>query len=215
MATEPIQGGPYPVPADPPDGPNQMSAIVTWAASRVVMRFASIAARTAALPAPTIGMLCHLASDGGTSENGLHVYTGPGTGVGGWTPLSDTLEPVTATSAIGASGNITSTALIPAPNSTWTWTPSRTGLGTVRAEIYDIPAATTGFGYLVIQLQIDGVSYAQTRVYEGSPRTSIILDSTPFRVVAGAPRVVRLGVGVYTAAGTARIGEGSWRATVV
>lgn len=57
MATEPIQSGPYPVPADPPDGPNQMSAIVTWAAGRLVMRFASAAARTAALPNPTAGML--------------------------------------------------------------------------------------------------------------------------------------------------------------
>lgn len=63
MATEPIQSGPYPVPADPPDGPNQMSAIVTWAAPRLVMRFASAAARTAAIPAPTAGMLTHLASD--------------------------------------------------------------------------------------------------------------------------------------------------------
>lgn len=58
MATEPIQSGPYPVPADPPDGPNQMNAIVVWAAGRLNMRFASTAARDAAIPAPTAGMEC-------------------------------------------------------------------------------------------------------------------------------------------------------------
>ena len=62
MATEPIQSGPYPVPADPPDGPNQMSAIVTWTAGRLNMRFASEAARDAAIPAPTVGMECTIGS---------------------------------------------------------------------------------------------------------------------------------------------------------
>lgn len=62
MATEPIQSGPYPVPADPPDGPNQMSAIVVWAAGRLNMRFASTAARDAAIPAPTAGMECTIGS---------------------------------------------------------------------------------------------------------------------------------------------------------
>lgn len=55
-ATEPIQGGPYPEPSDPPDGPNQMAAIAVWAAGRLVMRFASPAARDAAIPTPTEGM---------------------------------------------------------------------------------------------------------------------------------------------------------------
>ncbi len=65
MANEPIQGGPYPEPIDPPDGPGQMSAIVGWAAGRSVMRFASIAARDAALPAPVDGMVCFVAADSG------------------------------------------------------------------------------------------------------------------------------------------------------
>lgn len=63
MANEPIQGGPYPEPIDPPDGPGQMSAIVGWAAGRSVMRFASIAARDAALPIPVDGMVCYVAAD--------------------------------------------------------------------------------------------------------------------------------------------------------
>lgn len=66
MATEPIQSGPYPVPADPPDGPNQMSAIVMWAAGRLNMRFASAAARNAAIPTPVAGMECTIGS--GTSQ---------------------------------------------------------------------------------------------------------------------------------------------------
>lgn len=62
-STEPIQSGPYPVPADAPDGPTQMLAIVNWAASRTVMRFASTVARDAALPTPVDGMLCYVAAD--------------------------------------------------------------------------------------------------------------------------------------------------------
>jgi len=63
MATEPIQSGPYPVPGDAPDGPAQMLAIVAWAAGRLVMRFASTAARDAALPSPADGMVCYVAAD--------------------------------------------------------------------------------------------------------------------------------------------------------
>lgn len=56
-ATEPIQGGPYPEPSDPPDGPNQMSAIAVWAAGRLVMRFSTPAARDAAITSPVEGMV--------------------------------------------------------------------------------------------------------------------------------------------------------------
>ena len=73
MATEPIQSGPYPVPADPPDGPNQMSAIVTWAAGRLNMRFASTAARDAAIPSPTAGMECVIGSGASMAK---HIYDG-------------------------------------------------------------------------------------------------------------------------------------------
>lgn len=64
-ATEPVQGGPYPEPSDPPDGPNQMAAITTWASGRMVMRFASITARDAALTTPVEGMIAMTGS--GTS----------------------------------------------------------------------------------------------------------------------------------------------------
>ncbi len=59
--TEPIQGGPYPLPADSPDGPSQMSAIVAWAAGRLAMRFATATARDAAIPSPVVGMQCYRA----------------------------------------------------------------------------------------------------------------------------------------------------------
>lgn len=71
MATEPIQAGPYPAPTDAPDGPNQMSAIVTWAAGRTVMRFASTTARDAAIPTPTEGMEAFTGT-GGTAVKWLY-----------------------------------------------------------------------------------------------------------------------------------------------
>ncbi|WP_159622665.1 hypothetical protein [Ruania rhizosphaerae] len=55
-ANEPVQQGPYPTPPDPPDGPNQMSAIVTWAAGRLNMRFADVPALEAEIPSPVEGM---------------------------------------------------------------------------------------------------------------------------------------------------------------
>lgn len=57
-AVEPVQSGPYPTPTDAPDGPSQMAAIATWAAGRLWMRFASTAARDAAIAAPVEGMHC-------------------------------------------------------------------------------------------------------------------------------------------------------------
>lgn len=62
-AVEPVQAGPYPLPADAPDGPNQMAAIVVWAAGRLVMRFASTTARDSAIPAPTQGMIAVTGAD--------------------------------------------------------------------------------------------------------------------------------------------------------
>lgn len=83
-ATEPIQGGPYPVPSDPPDGPNQMSALATWAAGRLVMRFASTTTRDTAIPVPTDGMLAMT----GTGSN-LRVWIGHG---GAWVTIEEYLS---------------------------------------------------------------------------------------------------------------------------
>jgi len=55
---EPVQAGPYLTPSDPPDLANITKAIVDWAATRSNMRFASTAARDAAIPAPLAGMEC-------------------------------------------------------------------------------------------------------------------------------------------------------------
>lgn len=101
MATEPIQGGPYPVPADPPDGPGQMHALATWAAGRTVMRFASIAARDAALPSPVDGMLCYVAADKtyyGRSDGEWRPWWRAWTS---WTPL---LTGLATNPSLGSSG---------------------------------------------------------------------------------------------------------------
>lgn len=83
-ATEPLQAGPYPEPSDPPDGPNQLAALAVWAAGRLVMRFASPAARDAAITSPVEGM---------------EAFTGSGvTGVK-WLYLSGTWRNVTVPGA--------------------------------------------------------------------------------------------------------------------
>ncbi len=53
---EPIQNLPAPINSDPPDGPTQMAAINAATVDRLNMRFASVAARDAALPNPVDGM---------------------------------------------------------------------------------------------------------------------------------------------------------------
>ncbi|QIK82387.1 hypothetical protein [Sanguibacter sp. HDW7] len=70
MATTTIQPLPYPLPGDPADGPAQIKALAEAVEGRTVMRFASLAARDAALPTGKLvdGMMCHVAS-----ENGVYV----------------------------------------------------------------------------------------------------------------------------------------------
>lgn len=66
MANEPIQGLPYPdLTGVPPNVPADIKALADAVAPRSVMRFASIAARDAALPAPVDGMVCFVAADNG------------------------------------------------------------------------------------------------------------------------------------------------------
>lgn len=84
MATEPIQGGPYPVPGDAPDGPSQIKGVADWAATRLNMRFASTAARDAAIPTPVAGMECAIGS--GVSQV-KYIYTGT-TWADLWVPVS-------------------------------------------------------------------------------------------------------------------------------
>lgn len=69
MATEPLQGGPYPIATDVPDGPAQIKAVVDWAASRSVMRFATTAARDAALVAAGVAAVDGMIAVTGTGAN--------------------------------------------------------------------------------------------------------------------------------------------------
>lgn len=101
-STEPIQAGPYPEPSDPPDGPNQMAAIVTWAATRSVMRFASVAARDAAITSPVEGMVAVTGTGPGQQEwryvagDWLNVTTGP------WQQYTPTLTGSTTDPILGS-----------------------------------------------------------------------------------------------------------------
>jgi len=55
---EPVQAGPYLLPSDPPNLAQISKDISDWAAPRLNMRFATTAARDAAIPIPVEGMEC-------------------------------------------------------------------------------------------------------------------------------------------------------------
>ena len=55
---EPVQAGPYLLPSDPPNLAQISKDISDWAAPRLNMRFATTAAREAAIPNPVVGMEC-------------------------------------------------------------------------------------------------------------------------------------------------------------
>lgn len=82
---EPVQAGPYLLPSNPPDLAAISKAIVDWAAPRINMRFASAAARAAAVPVPLEGMVSWLAD-----VNALYVYNGAA-----WVPPSALERPGT------------------------------------------------------------------------------------------------------------------------
>lgn len=64
MPTTPIGGAPYPTGADADDVPADMMALAAWASTAGVMRFADAAARNAAIPSPTAGMVAWLDTPG-------------------------------------------------------------------------------------------------------------------------------------------------------
>ena len=74
MATTTVQPLPYPSPTGvTPDVPRDIKALAEAVENRLVMRFASLAARDAALPSGTLvdGMMCHVAS-----ENAVYLRSG-------------------------------------------------------------------------------------------------------------------------------------------
>lgn len=130
MANEPIQGLPYPeLTGVPPNVPEHIKALADAVAPRTVMRFASLAARDAALPSPVDGMVCYVAADNGyyvrvdgqwrvlwAPEHSASVATSVGSGSvvctlrNGWVCLT-----ISISSAGLASGGTTTVANVPAP----------------------------------------------------------------------------------------------------
>lgn len=101
--TEPIQAGPYYLPADPPDIPTATKGIVDWAARRLVMRFASTTARDAAITTPVEGEVA---------------VTGTGASLvtwqyrdGGWKVMRAGMYRIGAASMGAASASVTATEL--------------------------------------------------------------------------------------------------------
>ncbi|MFE1111203.1 hypothetical protein ACFW5U_35705 [Streptomyces rochei] len=64
MPTTAIGGAPYPAPDDADNVPADMQALAEWASTRVRMNFPDAAARNAAIPSPTAGMLAWLDTPG-------------------------------------------------------------------------------------------------------------------------------------------------------
>lgn len=103
--TEPIQAGPYPEPSDPPDGPNQMAALAVWAAGRLVMRFASPAARDAAITSPVEGQEAFTGT-GATSVKWRRVGTR-------WSRVDPVVVSTVVTSPVAITGSYTVMATAP------------------------------------------------------------------------------------------------------
>ncbi|MEP7115110.1 MAG: hypothetical protein ABI862_17735, partial [Ilumatobacteraceae bacterium] len=71
-AVTPLQALPVPSLTDPPNGPGQMLALATALEKKLVMYFATVAARTAAIPVPTKGMVSYIgATDSLSTHNGV------------------------------------------------------------------------------------------------------------------------------------------------
>jgi hypothetical protein len=145
-AHEPVQGLPYPEPVDPPDGPNQIADLARALADRLVMRFASVAARDEALPAPVDGMECWTGT-GSTAQRwyrvaGVWVETMP---QGVWSQYNPT--PTSGSGALGAA------------TATCRWV--RTGRTVQLSIASSITAAGTGAGALILPLPVSaqGQSY--------------------------------------------------------
>ncbi|MFI5808968.1 hypothetical protein [Streptomyces sp. NPDC051561] len=64
MPVTPIGAAPYPAGADADAVPADLMALAVWASTRVNMNFATAAARDAAIPAPTQGMIAWLQTPG-------------------------------------------------------------------------------------------------------------------------------------------------------
>lgn len=67
--TTPINAIPYPTMADPPHMTNTITPVVNQIDSRLVARFATTAARDAAIPTPTAGQICYV-----STPDELYVY---------------------------------------------------------------------------------------------------------------------------------------------
>jgi len=115
---EPVQAGPYLTPSDPPDLANISKAVVDWAAGRLNMRFATTAARDAAIPAPVEGMYC-ITGTGATLVRWLYVSAAwfdiRPTGITMGTPTTTATNGTTSVAATetldAVLGNYTFTAL--------------------------------------------------------------------------------------------------------
>jgi hypothetical protein len=68
-----LQGLPYPDSDDPPNGPEQITALAMGVERKLVMVFTSAAQRATKIAAPTEGMMCWL-----SDVNRMEIYTGAG-----------------------------------------------------------------------------------------------------------------------------------------
>lgn len=137
----------------------------------------------------------------------------------GMQSVSDALTPLKAgpvlySQIIPASGVVASSTGVISPGSSFTFSPSRSGTGQVIAELNDVQGSGA-FGFLLMQILVDGSVVGQTRFYEGEGRRAIQIVSWPFPVTAGVNKTVALNLAVYSVAGTPQVGtDSSWRASV-
>lgn len=176
MPTEALQSGPYPAGTAAPNVPADIQSVATWAAQRLVMRFASAPARSSALAAasvtPVAGMLCWLADSGWFEK-----YTGS---------VWQRLDWTTSWGIVGGA-NFGGSAALAAVVASDTYLNCNSGPVTIlsgrRYRICwsgAVQAAVAGIS-VVITLR-DGTSTASTALCEGRPMR---LDDTGLSSIQG------------------------------
>lgn len=107
---EPIQNLPAPINSDPPDGPAQIAAVNAATVDRLNMRFASVAARDAALPNPVDGMEA-VTGSGISAVKWIYIN-------GEWVQVRSAIpqrQSGTASISYGGSSSATQTVTFPTP----------------------------------------------------------------------------------------------------
>lgn len=197
--TEPTQGGPYPLPEDPPDGPNQLAALTVWAAGRIVGRYTSLNALNAAVPSPVEGMVAVIGS--GASQRVLVRNA-----ESGWVPVVPGRLLRSASSTLGVSS---SAAWVTQPGHAAEFTVPGAGLRMVEMSLSALLNAGVAGMVVGARVAVDGISILETR-------GALTIAGSAGRFQQGVADSAELVGGVHSiAVQVSRLGGAAGEATLV